>query len=182
MERQYEGPHEVPQPARDVMTAPPDAPATAADAMRPLDPRVRVLWWISGAVTLVVALVVAVAIGLLVPDLNPALPPLLVLAVGGPLTVVVPWLRYRRWRFALREHDLWIRRGVVWRSTSVIPYARLQFVDTTQGPLDRMFGLSQLVVHTAAPGTSGQLPGLAWAEAEGLREQLARVRTSAPDV
>jgi membrane protein YdbS with pleckstrin-like domain len=175
MERQYEGPHDTPQPA-------PDAVTTPEEAMRPLDPRVRAMWWTTSAITLLVVLVVAVAAGLILRDGWGGLPPLVVLTLGVPTAVLVPWLRYRRWRFALRDEDLWIRRGVVWRSTSVIPYARLQFVDTTQGPLDRMFGLSQLVVHTAAPGTSGQLPGLAADEAEALRERLAHVRQSAPDV
>lgn len=179
MERQYEGPHQVPQPAPSVMTAPFDGTAVA---LRPLDPRVRLLWWTASALALVIVLVVAVAAGLLLDDGWSGLPALVVFVFGTPLAVVIPWLRYRRWRFALREDDLWISRGVVWRSTSVIPYARLQFVDTTQGPLDRMFGLSQLIVHTAAPGTSGQLPGLATDDAEALRERLARVRTSARDV
>lgn len=161
------------------MTAPYDDTAVA---LRPLDPRVRLLWWTASALALAIVLVAALAGGLLLEDGWSGLPALVVFVFGTPLAVVIPWLRYRRWRYALREDDLWISRGVIWRSTSVIPYARLQFVDTTQGPLDRMFGLAQLIVHTAAPGTSGQLPGLASDEAEALRERLARVRTSARDV
>jgi uncharacterized protein len=66
-------------------------------------------------------------------------------------------------------------------TVSVIPYARIQFVDTRQGPLDRLFGLAQLVVHTAALGTSGRLPGLDASLAEQLRERLAAVeRHDAP--
>ena len=145
-------------------------------------PRVRLLWWTVSALALLVALLIAVAVGLLFDDGWSGLPALLVFVFGTPLATLLPWLRYTRWRFALRSDDLWIKRGVIWRSTSVIPYARLQFVDTTQGPLDRMFGLAQLIVHTAAPGTSGQLPGLAVDEAESLRERLAAVRTSARDV
>lgn len=180
MERQYEGHHPTLQPA----DAPPgDNVVGEAIDFRPLDPRVRRLWWIVGAIALLVVLLIAVAGGVLF--LNGgwrALPGLVVLAIGGPMVVLIPIVRYRRWRFALREHDLWIRSGVLWVNTSVIPYARLQFVDTTQGPLDRTFGLAQLVVHTAAPGTSGRLPGLALDDAEALREKLADVRVSARDV
>lgn len=158
---------------------------TVADtdvSMRPLDPRVRALWWTVSALVLVIAIAAAAAAGLVLDNGWGGLPPLLVFVSGTPLAVLLPWVRYRRWRFALRTDDLWIRRGVLWRNISVIPYARLQFVDTTQGPLDRMFGLSQLVVHTAAPGTSGHLPGLAVDEAEVLRERLARVRSTHRDV
>jgi membrane protein YdbS with pleckstrin-like domain len=95
------------------------------------------------------------------------------IVVAGGAAASVPVVRYRRWAYTLRDDDLWIRSGLLWVTVSVIPLYRLQFVDTRQGPLDRLLGLAQLVVHTAAPGTSGRLPGLDSAEAETLREQLA---------
>lgn len=162
--------------------APPTEPSTGEDAddgfreLVPLDPRVRWLWWTASAL-----LVAQVAVPVLILDLVgiTGLPRGLLtgvwLLVGGTYAAVIPVLRYRRWRYAVREHDLWIRQGVLWVSVSVIPFSRLQFVDTRQGPLDRLFGLSQLVVHTAALGTSGTLPGLDVDTAERLRERLAAV-------
>lgn len=180
MERQYEGHHTTLQPAD---AAPGDGVGGGTIDLRPLDPRVRRLWVTVGGIVLLIPLAVATAGGMLLLDGGwRAVPGLGVLAIGGPLVVAIPTVRYRRWRYALRKHDLWIRSGVLWTNTSVIPYARLQFVDTTQGPLDRAFGLAQLVVHTAAPGTSGRLPGLALDDAEALREKLADVRVSARDV
>jgi uncharacterized protein len=158
-----------------------DAPVSQPQFRR-LDPRVRPLWWTISTLVLLVALLVAWGLGRLLDDGWGGLPPLIVFVAGIPLAAALPVLRYRRWRFALRTQDLWIRRGVLWLNTSVIPYTRLQFVDTTQGPLDRLFGLAQLIVHTAAPGTSGRLPGLSAAEAESLRERLARVGVSQRDV
>ena len=166
------------QPSLIAVTDAPDDPPQ----FRLLDPRVRQLWWTVSAILLIVALLIAWGSGRLLDEGWGGLPPLVVLVGGVPLAAALPALRYRRWRFALRQQDLWIRRGVLWRNTSVIPYARLQFVDTTQGPLDRLFGLAQLIVHTAAPGTSGRLPGLDASEAEHLRERLARVRVSERDV
>ncbi len=142
--------------------------------LRPLDRRVRTLWWCAGAVYAVSVVVAVAVIEALAGSPLPAGLATGVVAVGAAVAVaVVPVVRYRRWRYALRADDLEIRRGVVWTTVSVIPYARLQFVDTKQGPLDRLFGLAALVVHTAAPGTSGSLPGLDARTAEGLRERLA---------
>jgi membrane protein YdbS with pleckstrin-like domain len=172
MERQYEGHQPTLQPAQD---PPVDASQDEFVAFQPLDPRIRTVWWMVSAVVLLVLVAVAWGAGMLF-DGPWRLLPLIVLAAGTPAAVLIPWLRYQRWQFALRDHDLWIRRGVLWLNTSVIPYARIQFVDTTQGPLDRAFGLAQLIVHTAAPGTSGRLPGLALDDAESLRERLARIR------
>lgn len=156
-------------------TPPPDAP-------RRLNPRVRSYWWTRGAVRTVAVAVLAfwLDLGIWIPRIFPdAWPP--GLAAGGLTLAVlvagiaIPPVAYERWRFALRERDLWIRRGIVIRKVSVIPYRRIQFVDTAQGPLARLFGLAELVVHTAAPGTSGRVPGLDADEAETLRERLAHL-------
>jgi uncharacterized protein len=164
--------------------APTDSPGEPAPAdLVPLDPRVRWLWMLAG-----IALVVQIAVPFLIVDLIGFLPlPRGVLTgawllAAGFVALAVPFVRYRRWRYAVRERDLWIRQGVLWVTVSVIPFSRLQFVDTRQGPLDRLFGLSQLVVHTAALGTSGRLPGLDAVTAERLRERLADVEPDAAGV
>lgn len=153
----------------------PEAAAPAPE-LAPLDPRVRTLWWIVAGLTLVPVALAAIAVDLVWVVVVPTgLLTAAVVVLGGGLAVTLPILRYRRWRYALRPDDLWIRKGVVWVTTSVIPLSRLQFVDTTQGPLERVFGLSSLVVHTAAVGTSGRLPGLDASAAADLRERLAAI-------
>lgn len=146
--------------------------------LRPLDPRVRTLWWISGAIGLLPLVVAAGVIIVLFDGLLSVLAPLVVLAavVGA---AVGPPLRYARWRYAVRADDVWVRQGVVWVTVTVVPFSRLQFVDTRQGPLDRALGLASLVLHTAAIGSSTTIPGLRVTEAERLRERLADVD---PDV
>jgi membrane protein YdbS with pleckstrin-like domain len=163
--------------------APPERVEDGAADLHPLHPRVRVLWWIlNGILVLVLTLLALGADFLFEPPLPRGLLPAAVAVVGGLLGAYEPVLRYSRWRYSVRESDLWIRRGVLWVTTSVIPLSRLQFVDTRQGPLERLLGLSSLVVHTAALGTSGRVPGLQLAEAERLRERLARVEIDASTV
>jgi uncharacterized protein len=54
-----------------------------------------------------------------------------------------------------------------------VPYGRMQFIDVTAGPVDRLFGLATVQLHTAASRTDARIPGLARAEADRLRDQLA---------
>ena len=81
--------------------------------------------------------------------------------------------RFRSWGYAEREDDLLIRRGFLFRKLSVVPYGRMQFVDVTAGPVERIFGLATIKLHTAAAATDAKVPGLATAEAERLRDRLA---------
>jgi uncharacterized protein len=151
------------------------APVASPVQLIPLDPRVRQLWWARGGLLAAAVVIATLIVDLVVLPIPFGLVGAPVAVVAGLLAVVLPVLRYRRWRYAVREHDLWIRKGVFWVTTSVIPFSRLQFVDTQQGPLERLFRLSSLVVHTAALGTSGQLPGLDVEAAERLRDRLAQV-------
>lgn len=95
-----------------------------------------------------------------------------VLAVAA--TLVVPPLRYRAWGFALRERDLYLRHGILFRTTSVVPHARIQHVDTRHGPIDRRLGLAAVVVFTAGnQGAIIAIPALDADEAETIRDRLA---------
>lgn len=75
--------------------------------------------------------------------------------------------------YAERDDDLLIRRGIMFHRVMVVPYGRMQYVDVTMGPLERMLGLSTIHLHTASPGTNAMLNGLPAAEAARLREQLS---------
>ena len=83
--------------------------------------------------------------------------------------------RYRSWGYAEREDDLLVRRGVMFTRLSVVPYGRMQFIDVTAGPLERLFGLATVRLHTAAAATDARIPGLEQEEAARLRDRLAEL-------
>jgi hypothetical protein len=79
----------------------------------------------------------------------------------------------RSYGYAERERDLLVRHGRMVRHLSIVPYARMQFVDVTAGPLERAFGLATVQLHTAAAASDATVPGLLPAEATRLRDRLA---------
>jgi uncharacterized protein len=79
------------------------------------------------------------------------------------------------WGYAERERDLLVRHGLLIRRLSIVPYARMQFVDVTAGPLERMLGLATVQLHTAAAASDARVPGLPPAEASRLRDRLTAV-------
>jgi len=86
--------------------------------------------------------------------------------------------RYRSWRYAERDEDLLIQRGLMFRKLSVVPYGRMQFIDMTAGPVERIFRLATVQLHTAAAATDARVPGLDRPEAERLRDRLATLGES----
>jgi uncharacterized protein len=76
------------------------------------------------------------------------------------------------WGYAERDQDLLVKHGLLVRRLSIVPYARMQFVDVTAGPLERAFGLATVQLHTASAASDAKVPGLPPAEASRLRDRL----------
>lgn len=91
------------------------------------------------------------------------------------LALWYPSLSFDRWGYELREEELLIQRGVLFKSLTAIPTARVQHVDTRQGPIEQWFGLARVQIYTAAGmGADGVIPGLDLDDAEALRDELVR--------
>jgi membrane protein YdbS with pleckstrin-like domain len=61
------------------------------------------------------------------------------------------------------------------RRLSVVPYGRMQFVEVTAGPVERIFHLSTVKLHTAAAASDARIPGLEVEEAARLRDRLTEL-------
>lgn len=79
-----------------------------------------------------------------------------------------------KWKgYALREKDIIYRSGLIWRKTIVIPFARIQHGELSEGLLERYFKLKKLKIYTAGGSSSDlSIPGLAKDEAERLRQHI----------
>lgn len=95
-------------------------------------------------------------------------------ALLGLLVGFYRWLDAGKRGWALREHDLIARSGIVWQSTTTLPFARIQHVETTSGPVERAMSLARLKLFTAGGMTADLiLIGLDGVTADRLREHLA---------
>jgi membrane protein YdbS with pleckstrin-like domain len=129
------------------------------------------------AVTLPIAALTGTSYGIRHDVEQGVISALVVVALG----LVFSWFvhrRYRAWRYQERHEDLVVGRGVMVQRLSVVPYGRMQFVELTAGPFERMFKLSTVKLHTAASHSDARIPGLARAEAVRLRDRLAELGES----
>jgi membrane protein YdbS with pleckstrin-like domain len=102
----------------------------------------------------------------------------LLVAVASGWALALLHRRVASWAFAERADDLLVRRGVLVRRLTVVPYGRMQFIDVSAGPFERVFGLATVQLHTAAAATDARIPGLEAGEAARLREQLSTLGES----
>jgi len=152
-----------------------DAAAGRPDPEGRLPPQARTLWRLEAAMRWAGAAVAAAVATAAVGD---SLPRALVatgwaaLALGAVLGVgIAPAVRWRRWRYAVREEEIDLRRGVLVATRTLVPIARVQHVDTRRGVLERSLGVATVVFHTAA-GTNA-IPALRGEEAAQVRDRIA---------
>lgn len=95
--------------------------------------------------------------------------------------LVVPKIRWQRWRYDITENEIDLQRGFFIRKRTVIPINRIQHVDTSQGPIYRKLGLSSVKVSTAA--TTHEIPALDDETAADVRNKISLlVRKAKEDV
>ena len=99
--------------------------------------------------------------------------PALLGLIGLSGIFVAPDRIYRRLGYAIDGRLLRTVRGWLFHTDTVVPFVRVQHIDVTRGPFDKMFGTAMLVVHTAGTHNSiVTLPGLSPERAAEIREAI----------
>lgn len=94
---------------------------------------------------------------------------------------LLPKLRWRRWRYEIFDQEIYIQRGILIMSRTLVPMIRVQHVDTKQGPILKRFKLASITISTAA--TTHEIPALLEHDASELRDRISTLaRVSEDDV
>ena len=100
-------------------------------------------------------------------------PSIVVPLVALLAVIFIPHRRWGRLGYALHPKLLQVVRGWLFHTDTIVPLVRVQHIDVTRGPLDKMFGTATLVVHTAGTHNSiVTLPGLAPDKASAIRDEI----------
>jgi uncharacterized protein len=107
------------------------------------------------------------------------LPSLLVPLLALISLSVAPQRIYSHLGYRLTERLLQVVRGWMFHTDTIVPFVRVQHIDVTRGPVEKLFGTATLVVHTAGTHNSVvNLPGLAPETAAEIRNVIREhVRT-----
>ncbi len=142
---------------------PPSLPGGAADnavSFRPAEGFLRYLkfyfWWgllfFDGLVLLswIAITVASPVIGAIL-----ALPALALAVLPDVVAYIAIHLRYDTTWYLVSSRSLRIRRGIWFLHETTITYENIQNIRVTQGPLQRYFGIGNVLVETAGGGAGG---------------------------
>ena len=96
----------------------------------------------------------------------------------GPL-MLFELLRFFTFRYRLTREGLVVREGLIFRNERLVPYARIQNIDTRQGIIHRIFGVLDVRVETATGSEpEAHLKVISRARLGELERHLAKVNSA----
>lgn len=96
----------------------------------------------------------------------------LILIFCWGLSLLAPFVRYERYRYRFTDEEIDIREGFLSIERNIVPIERLHKVAMVSGPLDRIFGLTKVIVTTA--GGDVTIRFLEMERAEAIVENLKK--------
>ncbi len=109
------------------------------------------IWWLNAAAAVLTLFCVVVFVG------------------------VVPLWRFRVHRWDVSPDAVYTRSGWLVQERRIAPISRVQTVDTERGPLDRLFGLSNVTVTTASSAGAVRIVALDSDVADRVVAQLTDI-------
>lgn len=102
-----------------------------------------------------------------------------VFIASGIYSVLLGWVifyifaSHKKRGVAVRSRDILYINGLIWRSTTAIPFNRIQHIETVRGPIERYLGLASIRIFSAG-GLSSDLSisGLELHRASNLKKLI----------
>ena len=137
-----------------------------------LSPKVKIYWAIHYILGALVVIIISYFADALLSDVLAINPGEIFLFISG-ITVIfiiayILWIEiyYRSFVYYIGEDELEIKRGVIRIDTTVVPYEKIQNINARMSWLERILGISTIIIETAGGYEQPEivLPGVSNAE------------------
>ncbi|GEM02621.1 hypothetical protein SAMN05421839_1483 [Halolactibacillus halophilus] len=134
------------------------------------------VWRLSGIITFIILMVMAGALTYIAyrfewPWFIGTIAISLTLLEAMLHILIIPTIRYKRFRYEILDEEIYIQRGLLIVTRTLVPMTRIQHVDTKQGPILKKYNLMTVTISTAA--TTHEIPALPSEVADQLRNDIA---------
>lgn len=94
--------------------------------------------------------------------------------IGLAISTTLAALNWSTTRWFITDDSIRLRTGILSENNTIVPFDRVQAVDTVRGPIQRLFGVVEANVQTAGGGRRAEivLKAITEAEAEELRNAV----------
>jgi putative membrane protein len=94
--------------------------------------------------------------------------------LGIVVSTTMSAINWSTTRWFITDDSVRLRTGVLSENVTVVPFDRVQAIDTTRGPIQRLFGVVEAQVQTAGGGKRGEivLKAITESDADELREAV----------
>jgi len=144
----------------------------------PLEKNHKYARWISNGLFIFALLITALIFGILNRfwDINWLFPAIIFGSLGLlSITSILIHMGFSIKGYAIRQHDIIYRTGLIIRSITTIPFNRIQHVEIEKNVIDDLLGLSKISVFTAGGRSSDiRIPGLKPESAQQIKEVILR--------
>lgn len=100
----------------------------------------------------------------------------IILAVAAAISlfaIVMGYLYDKNKSYTLREHDISLYSGVIFKKVTIQPFLRIQHIELKRGPIDRKLDLASIQVFSAGGALhTFELPGLTHSDALSMRQYI----------
>lgn len=99
----------------------------------------------------------------------------IVIVISFIVNIIILSKAYLHKGYAIRQHDITYRSGVIFPKITTVTFAKIQQVSISQNPVTKFFGLSAVEVVNGAQGLSSiVIQGLPSKEAEQIKNLLTQ--------
>ena len=63
--------------------------------------------------------------------------------------LIAPYIRYCRYQYCITDEAIDVKEGFLFVKRNIVPIERLHKIRTVRGPIDRIFGVTKVIVTTA---------------------------------
>lgn len=88
---------------------------------------------------------------------------------------LTPLLKYKNFRYYYSNNEIYIRRGIIFINTKIIPFYRIQNIDIEEGFLMRKYQLATL--HLSTAGGISQIDLITKKDAINLKQMIQNKKT-----
>ncbi|MBD3586177.1 PH domain-containing protein [Salinimonas sp. HHU 13199] len=154
-------------------------PDMMAVSMQPISPRYR---WLNLTVAVAAVVIVSAILSFFRYQSFMAVPfglerfytmAIVVVCTLGALSFIYHLLADKKIKYCLREQDLVMQHGLIFRKIACQPILRIQHIELKRGPLDRVADLACLQVFSAGGAMhTFEIPGLRLTDAQKVRQYI----------